>query len=155
MNRHRNISLIIIALFVIALGFLFFTLRSDKQGVPLSTEKGEGEATFAWKFEKADTLNLDGIANTNVFAVATYENGVTEEKLIAVSPSSCNELTEKDADTLTGTTNVQCYGAGAGARYKITEGETTYLVQEKLFEEALPDQAPANNAYVTVAEFTR
>lgn len=149
----------IILLVIIALVALFFAFNNyiynEKQGDKVNTEVkgGVGIPSFMWRFEKADTLNLDGNPNTDIFLELTYENGVIENKLIDTVPGSCNDLPDLDTGSVENSTNIQCYSAGLGYRYKITQGENAYLVERKTFEEALPDYNPPPYEYETVAEF--
>ncbi|MES2930745.1 MAG: hypothetical protein V4665_03095 [Patescibacteria group bacterium] len=108
---------------------------------------------FAWKYEKADSLNLDGIPNTNIFLEAKYPGGEVQRKLVDTTHGSCNDLPDSDKDSVPGTLNIQCYSAGLGYRFKIVQGEKSYLVKRKTFEEALPDQNPPAYEYETVSEF--
>ena len=109
--------------------------------------------SFSWRFEPADTLNGDGNPNTNVFLDVKYGDGEVVSKLIQVSHGSCNELPDADADSVLGTTTVQCYGAGLGFYFKITKGEKSYFVMKKEFEEGSPDYDPPVQEYKVVAEF--
>ena len=159
MIRQRKIVLVVL-LIVAALIAGFYALNNyiyeEKQGDRVVTETPEVETkvpTFTWKFEPADTLNGDGNPNTNVFLDAKYFNGEVTSKLIQVSHGSCNELPDADADSVSGTTNVQCYGAGFGFTFKITKGENSYLVMKKEFEEGSPDYDPPVQQYKVVAEF--
>jgi hypothetical protein len=76
-----------------------------------------------------------------------------ESKLIQISHGSCNELPDVDPDSVQGTTNVQCYGAGFGFVFKITKGEKSYQVMKKEFEEGSPGYDPPPQEYKVVAEF--
>ncbi len=108
---------------------------------------------FTWRYAKADSMNLDGQPKTDVFLVAKYSNGKVEEKLIDTSSGGCNDLPDRDEDSVPNSTNAQCYGAGLGYRFKITKGENSYLVLQKKFEEGLPDYAPPSGEYKVVSEF--
>lgn len=114
---------------------------------------GVGVSAFAWRFEQADSLNLDGIPETDIFLDATYQNGEVQTRLIDTVSSSCNELPDTEPDSVEGTTNIQCYGAGLGYRFKITRSDESYLIERKMFEEALPDYNPPVYEYETVMEF--
>ena len=109
--------------------------------------------TFAWRFTEDDSKNLDGMYQTNVFLDATYLGGRVESKLIDTTPGGCNELPDAAEDALEGIAAAQCYAAGLGYRYKVTEGESSYLVWRKTFEEALPDHTPPQYEYEVVAEY--
>lgn len=117
--------------------------------------EGRTEApTFSWRFEEADSLNGDGNPNTNVFLNVKYSDGQTDTKLIQVSHGSCNELPDAEKDSLAGTKNVQCYGAGFGFYFKIVKGEKSYQIMKKEFDEGSPDYSPPPQEYKVVAEFT-
>lgn len=145
-----------ILLFVVGIVGGFYALNNyiykEKQGgtmlVPFS-----GTPTFVWKYESADTLNLDGIPNTNIYLEVVYEDVVVEKRLIDTTPGSCNDLPDTESDTLENSTNIQCYSAGLGYRFKITKGMDGYLVERKTFEEALPDYAPPVYEYEVISEF--
>jgi hypothetical protein len=108
---------------------------------------------FTWSFEEANSINLDGLPETDLFLEASYTDGTTLRKHIDTTPGSCNELPEADEGSLPGTANVQCYSAGLGYRYKITEGVAAYQVERLTFEEALPDYESPEYQYEVVAEF--
>lgn len=147
--------------FVVLLGFALLVagfyafnnyIYKEKQG-DADMVSGIGVSAFAWRFEQADSLNLDGIPETDIFLDVTYQNGEVQTRLIDTVPSSCNELPDTEPDSVEGTTNIQCYGAGLGYRFKITRNDDLYLVERKTFEEALPDYNPPVYEYETVMEF--
>ena len=116
--------------------------------------EGKVEApVFIWKYEKDDSFNLDGNPKTNVFLEAKYSNGEIQNKLIDTTPGGCNDLPDADKDSVPNSTNIQCYYAGLGYRYKITKGEKLYLVERKTFEEASPNYKPPFNEYKVISEF--
>lgn len=141
----------------------FYALNSyiykEKQGdgvIPkdiVETEPGVGTPFFTWRYEKAETLNPDGNPNTEVFLEASYPNGVIKSKLIDTTPGSCNDLPDKEIDSFVNSTNIQCYYAGLGYRFKIVSGTNSYLVMRKTFEEAMPDYNPPVYEYEIVGEF--
>lgn len=108
---------------------------------------------FVWTYEKADSLNLDGLPQTAVFLEVTYPNGLVRRELIDTTDSGCNDLPDSDADSVPNSHNMQCYGAGLGFRFKVTRGEKLYLVKRKTFEEGLPDYNPPSYEYEVVFEF--
>lgn len=108
---------------------------------------------FTWRYEEDDSLNLDGNPQTNIFLEVKYSDGIIQSKLIDTTPGSCNDLPDSDEDTVPHSTNIQCYSAGLGYRFKITKGETSYRVERKTFEEALPDYNPSLYEYEVIAEF--
>lgn len=108
---------------------------------------------FTWKYEKDKSLNLDGFPNTNIFLEAKYGDGSVINKLIDTTPSGCNDLPDKDEDSVLNSTNIQCYGAGLGYRFKVTKGAESYLVERKKFEEASPDYNPPSYKFEVISEF--
>lgn len=108
---------------------------------------------FTWRYEKAESLNLDGIPETNIFLEVKYPNGEVSKKLIDTTPSSCNDLPESSPDSVPNSTNAQCYGAGLGYTFKIIKGEESYLVMRKKFEEGLPNYEPPTYQFEQVSEF--
>ncbi|MEJ0002123.1 MAG: hypothetical protein WDN09_03040 [bacterium] len=152
--KSRSIALVIITtLAVIVTGFYVLSPRQ----IPPAEVAGDTQNTeppiFTWKYEQAETLNPDGIPETNVFLQAAYPDRETQTKLIDTTPGSCNELPDADADTYEGTKNIQCYSAGLGYRYKIIEGKKSYLVERQMFEEGTPDYDPPAQKYEVLKEF--
>jgi len=149
-------------LILIVVGLAYF-IYTDYFSAPATLNENEGEGNvsdanpvvFAWKFEEADSLNLDGAPNTNIFLAITYSNDAVENKLIDTTPGSCNELPDTEEEIVTNSTMIQCYSAGLGHRYKITRDVDSYLVERKTFEEALPNHTPPLYEYEVIAEFPR
>lgn len=110
--------------------------------------------SFTWNYEPAASLNLDGLPNTNVFLEAVYSNQEVVRKLIATVPGGCNDLPDTEPDNALNSKTAQCYSVGLGYRFKVITGEQSYLVQQKEFEEGLPDYAPPETQYKTVSEFS-
>ncbi len=109
--------------------------------------------TFVWKFEEDDSLNPDGNPQTNVILEVQYPNGVEMRRLaIDTTPGSCNELYDTELDSVPGSANIQCYYAGLGYVFKITKGESAYLVQRKEFEEGSPEYEPPVSEFKVVFE---
>lgn len=152
---------IVFSILIIAgLGVLAYQYFSSPAPVIVPVSSLEEESNepkeppvFTWRFEEALTLNPDGNPQTKVFLTATYENGKVESKLIKTTDGGCNELPDRDTDSAPYTESVQCYYAGLGYRFKITEGEGAYLVWQKEFEEGSPDYIPPEQEYQKVAEF--
>ena len=130
-------------------------IYKEKQGDgKISQLENKSKAsTFIWKYEEADSLNLDGIPNTNIFLEVKYENGIIQNKLIDTTAGSCNDLPDIKEDSVPNSTIAQCYSAGLGYRFKVVKGESSYLVMRKKFEEALPDYTPPSYEYEVVSEF--
>lgn len=152
----KNFLILVLGIGVLVGGFYALNnyIYNEKQGDNPTPVVSMEAPTFTWRFEEADTLNGDGNPNTNVFIDAKYSDGEVISKLIQVSHGSCNELPDVDGDTLSGTKNVQCYGAGFGFVFKITKGEKSYQVMKKEFDEGSPDYSPPPQEYKVVAEFT-
>jgi len=151
--------LIPILIIIVAIIALILLVRQNKiVETPLLNTNEETTlapiSTFQWSFEQADTLNLDGQAQTNVYLLATYENGKSERKLIDTVDGSCSELPGKYEGDVSDTGKVQCYAAGLGQQYRITKPANSYVIEGKLFEEALPDSKPADYKWESVAEFS-
>ena len=126
-----------------------FTQKSDKT----ETMGTKSEAvSFTWKYEKAESLNLDGMPNTNVFLTTRYANGKWETILIDTTAGSCNDLPDREVDSALDSTVSQCYAAGLGFTFKVTKGEESYLVMRKEFEEGSPDYTPPKQEYKVIAE---
>ena len=109
---------------------------------------------FTWQFAADKALTLDGLPKTSISLKVVYADGRTETKIIATVPGSCNELPDADKDSVKGSKNIQCYAAGAGDRFKIVQGLTSYLVQHQEFEEGSPEYNPPVQPYRTVVEFS-
>lgn len=145
---------IIIAIIIIAL----VSIKKDK-GVedpvfPIQRDSLLTPTTsFNWEFEETSALNLDGQPQTEVYLRATYENNISDRKLIDTVDGSCSELPGKYEGDISNTGKVQCYFAGLGQQYRITSGENLYIIERKLFEEALPDSPPINYEWEPLAEF--
>lgn len=146
-----------IALLVVLFYILNSFIYKQKQGDPVvalpQNTAVVGEPTFTWMYEPDTTLNPDGFPRTVVSVVATYPSGASETKKIDTVDGSCNDLPDAEVGSVSGTTTVQCYYAGFGYRFKITQGPVSYLVQRKEFEEASPDYNPPVAEYEVVAEF--
>lgn len=153
----RAIGLIVL-LVIAGIYFLFTTYISPSPSTTEDISSQEDQVTskppvFTWRFEEADTLNPDGNPNTNVYLTATYPAGEVESKLVDTTAGSCNEVPDMAEDIALNSTVIQCYSAGLGYYFKITEGEDSYQIERKTFEEALPDYEPPEYFYEIIAEF--
>ncbi|HEY0979982.1 MAG TPA: hypothetical protein VGE18_01075 [Candidatus Paceibacterota bacterium] len=152
-------AIVLSALLIIGAGILAYSTFTpaapsvEEEPVQTQEEARKGPATFAWKFEKADTDNLDGLPNTNVFVEATYADGAIVQKLVDTTPGSCNATPEKEKDSAPGTARIVCYAAGLGYYFKIVKGESSYVVMRKMFEEGSPEYEPPEQEYEAIAEF--
>lgn len=156
-NFFTGRAIVFSLLLAIGLGvYLFSVYFPDALGGGSSTQENPESnvsVVFTWKYEDDDALNPDGVPQTNVILEAVYPEGAVERKQIDTVPSSCSDLPELEDGSVLHATSIQCYGAGLGSRYKVTKGETAYLIQRKIFEEATPDYSPPPQAYEVVAEF--
>ena len=109
--------------------------------------------SFTWIFEKAPSLNPDGINQTNVVLEVKYVDGTVVRKNIDTVDGSCNEVDKADANITASSTQIQCYAAGFGQWFKVTKGKTGYEVKRKNFEEATPEQTPTKYEYEVLTEF--
>lgn len=109
---------------------------------------------FSWRFEAAPPTTPD-IPETRIILNAMYENGRELSKSIATFPGSCNEVDPKrseDQDMVSGSTKIQCYAAGLGYWFKITQADS-FTVVRKMFEESAPNYDPPVYEYEAVVEF--
>lgn len=109
------------------------------------------EPVFSWRYEIDDSLNGDGLPQTNVYLDVSYSNRKID-KLIATVPGGCNDLPDKEKDSAPNSVVAQCYAAGYGDLFKIIKGSNAYLVMRKVFEEASPDYNPKPQEYEVVYE---
>lgn len=141
-------------LIILGLGIFFYKTIEDspenKQTAPVAMT--QTPPVFTWKYENDETLNLDGLPQTNVYLEAVYE-GKIMSKLIATVPGGCNDLPEKENDSALNSSVAQCYAAGYGDLFKVIKGEQSYLVMRKVFEEGSPDYTPSVQEYSVVVEF--
>lgn len=151
----------LVLLVVLFLGFAFFvyqayfTARTPEPVPDPVVQQSTQPPTFAWTFEDDDMLNPDGNPQTNIFLEATYSDGTLRKELIDTVPSSCTTLPDPEEGSVPNTSAVQCYGAGLGYVYKITEGEQSYRVERKQFEEASPEYEPPVSEYEVIAEWMK
>lgn len=114
----------------------------------IETEEATGPTKepplFSWRFEEAGTLNPDGNSQTEVLLTVTYPDGAVNEQRVDTVDGDCNVLADEDHA-------VQCYYAGLGQRYRITEEDGSFVVERKYFEEALPDIEPPEQEWEVVA----
>ncbi len=109
---------------------------------------------FSWQYEPV-SLPTSDMSYTRIILNATYENGQILSKEIDIFPGSCNEVDPKkseDQDMMPDTQKIQCYAAGLGYWFKITQTDS-YVVLRKMFEEASPDYNPPTYTYEAIAEF--
>lgn len=154
----KSRTILFLILLIVVFGIVLFLKKNDAISPaiekPSDTVQGSGQApVFVWQYEKDDSLNLDGLPQTNVFLKATYGSGAVERKLIDTTPGGCNDLPDAVSDSAPSSTVAQCYSAGLGYTFKVTKGEQSYLVQRKTFEEALPGDNLPVYEYEVVAEF--
>jgi len=148
-------------LILIILGLVFFIFKTylyntnNKEVRPLAQNTNNTEVMFfEWKYEKATSLNLDGNPETNIFLEVGYSDGTMQGRLIDTVPMGCNDLPDSKEIVAPNSYVAQCYGAGLGYWYKVTQGENSYLVERKKFEEAIPDYEPPVYQYEIISEFS-
>lgn len=149
------ISLVVI---VFAVVIIFITMNKNKTPDvvidPVVVTTPAVLLFFTWRYEDAGEDKF-GLIQTRVFVDATYQDGKKVSKNIGEVGGSCNTIdaSKEDTDMLAGTTKVQCYAAGLGYWFKIVQGDESYMVLRKMFEEAVPEEAPPQYPWETVAEF--
>lgn len=149
--KRRAIGFIILVIVIGIIAVFYFSNTQKENDHLLKSQNGE-PVGFVWKFEYAATTNLDGNPQTNVYLEIDYTNGEIQNKLIATTDGGCNELPDSDLDNALNSKNIQCYYAGFGERFKITKGETSYLVKRQTFEEGTPDHNPPTKDYEVLME---
>ena len=152
-------AIVFSVLILLGLGVFAYQLYAPADDVDpiVSEETAEAEpavaVSFAWSFETADSLNLDGNPNTDVYFEVTYSNDAKERLLVDTTAGSCNEVETEEEDVLAGTSVIVCYSAGLGYYFKVIESEEGYHIQRKMFEEASPEYTPPAYEYETIAVF--
>jgi hypothetical protein len=135
---------IIVVVVVVAL-YLFNNSEDVVVANPLQAEQAEelpSPATFNWRFAEASTNNPDGNPQTNVYLTINYD-GRSIERHVDTVDGDCNILEgQRYEDDISNAGSVQCYAAGLGQQYRVTQGQYIFFVERKLFEEALPDVTP-------------
>jgi hypothetical protein len=144
---------IVFILVLMVLGAVYLYASSDPvERIPEAGIATEKEVTaFAWVHEADESLRADGQPQTNISVEVKYTDGTAARHFIHTVPMSCSVLEEQGSDSVA-TSTLQCYAAGLGYRYKISKGNVSYLVYQKAFEEALPDQKPIDYEYHVVGE---
>jgi hypothetical protein len=147
-------NIYILAFIILVICFVLYSLKSNHDTELVKNNIDNTNIVgFSWRFENANSLNGDGNPNTDIFIDILYENREVVSKLVQVSHGSCNELEEVERDSLAGTKNVLCYGAGLGYRLKIVKVDNLYRIMRQTFEEGSPDYTPTILPYETIAEF--
>lgn len=149
--KNTIISLIILALVIVGV-VLVAILNKNKNPepeVPLAPL-----VSTQWRFEDFISKDLE-IPSTRIFVDAEYQNGKSLSTSVGEAAGSCNVIdpSADDTDMISGSTKIQCYAAGLGHWFKITQGQDVYNIERKTFEEALPDYEPSVYVYETVATF--
>jgi hypothetical protein len=150
MTTHAKIFLLLIA--AVSLGVVFVVTNSDSQEESNSEVIDEmpatdnQELTFDWSFGEAETNNLDGFSQTNVFLTVKRSDEDAEEILIDTVDGGCSQIGD-DEDN-----KIQCYYAGLGQEYRVVAGEDSYIVERKYFEEGLPNVTLEDYEWETLTE---
>ncbi len=148
--------LLAVAVIALIIPVVLFVLNTEPAAEVVSTEGTSTNATttFAWRFEEAQTNNLDGIPQTNIYLTIEHSNKKIEQRVDTVD-GSCSEMEgEKYEGDVSDTGNIQCYAAGLGQQYRITQSKYVFFVERKLFEEALPDTVAPVYEWEVVKEFS-
>ncbi len=126
---------------------------SVTDSVKLEKENKKEIVGFSWEFQEASSLNPDGNSQTEIYLKVLREGGEVERKMIDTVNGSCNDLPEADNDVVDNSTQIQCYYAGAGERFKIVKNGEVYQVKRQIFEEGSPDYNPPIEEYKEFMEF--
>jgi hypothetical protein len=148
-----------LALIALSLCFLLYkTYNKESQSGLVATtpepniEDIKGTPVFSWKYEADDSLNGDGLPQTNVYLEVSYSSLEKTSRLIATVPGSCNDLPDREKDSALNSSVAQCYAAGYGDLFKVIKGERSFMVMRKVFEEASPEYDPPVQPYKVVLE---
>ncbi len=157
LSVSKKFLLAVLIQILLATSIFFYNVRTSSPTVipPMITSlvvTTAIEPVFTWRYEADNSLNGDGLPQTNVYLDASY-SGKKVSKLIATVPGSCNNLPDKEKDSVLNSSVAQCYAAGYGDLFKVTKGDHSYLVMRKIFEEASPDDTPPVEEYKRVTEF--
>jgi len=146
-------KLFFILAIVALLGIAFATYYNGNPAEPNLEEDNDvlvidvDDVVFSWSFKAAQTNNLDGFPQTNVFLTVQRSGESDNEVLIDTVDGGCSQIEENEGE------KVQCYYAGFGQEYRVRVGEEAYIVERKYFEEAMPDMIPENYEWETITEF--
>ena len=155
-NKILFFSLIVILLIIL---FLYIEKKPVRYSTPtiFSSQKQTSAEIqppiFSWYFENSDKIDLDGLPETNIYLKAQYINNIIKNELIDTVQGSCNELLNYKEGMLSNTQVIQCYAAGYGDRYKITQGTDSYLIEHQEFQEASPDYNTTPSSYKVIYQF--
>lgn len=141
-------KILLIALLVGVAGVLLvmFFPREDVAVDDASHGTPSTPIVFDWDFVEAETLNLDGLPQTEV-----YLSIADDRKLIDIVDGGCSEIPDEKYELDISTTGkVQCYYGGLGQQYRIVKDGDAFVVERKIFEEALPDAAPLEHEWEVV-----
>ena len=156
-------AIVISVLLVIGLGFFVYNeyisprptepvVETPIAETPTEPVGSTEASSFTWKYDMAATMNPDGLPETHVSLEVLYGTDKIS-KLVYTAPGSCNDLTDREKDSVSNSKVAQCYAAGAGDRFKVTKGPSSYLVMKQEFFEGSPEFNPPVQPYKTVAEF--
>lgn len=150
---NNKILLAIVGILSLIIIFFIFNnyIYNEKQ------DSNVDKPVFTWKYEKADSMNPDGNPETKIILEVKNSRGI-ENKLIDTVSGSCNDLPDKDADSVINSKNIQCYYAGLGYVYKITKNERNYLqnysIERKTFEEGSDEYNPPIQEFQIIYGFS-
>ena len=145
-------KLLVVLLGIALIACVYFFVRPIGEPVAPAPEvpAARGPATFTWSYRQ---FERDSIPYSRISATATYADGSTETKEIDTIEGSCNVYEERDKDVYEKSDMIICYYAGLGRYYKITEAETGYEIERRIFEEGSPEYEPPTLPYEAIATF--
>lgn len=159
MSNRNFILLTLGVIAVLGSGYFIWFFNSPENNTDSTTVNPLVEAAtpiplFMWRFLEAETKNPDGGPQTNIYLSAVYNGTSTREKLIDTVDGGCSEIEGvKHEGDVSNTGKVQCYYAGLGQSYRIVKGESSYRVEKKFWEEAMPEVEPTEEQWEYIAEF--
>jgi hypothetical protein len=144
----------VVAVLVVVALYLFNNSESVADVDVVQTEQRENPATFTWRFTDSSIDNLDGLPQTDIFLSVTYGTQ-TVEGLVDTVDGGCSQLDGERYDgDISAVGRVQCYAAGFGQQYRVTQSSDVFFVERKFFEEAMPEIAPPVYEWEVVSEFS-
>ena len=102
---------------------------------------------FAWDLADVEDSEYD---ETEVTLIVRYDDGTSQRIGADTVEGSCYD---EDVETALapGSTQITCYYAGLGHKFRVLDSDDAYLLQMRVFEEAGPDYAPPVQEFETIA----
>lgn len=145
--KKRNLIFLSVLVVLATVGIIFkknvtapvdTTVPTQSQAVP----------DFSWRFEEATTNNPDGNPQTSIYLNLTYSGSDSiDSRLVDTSDGGCTVSVDVADKSI-----IQCYYAGAGNYYKVTQGDKKFVILKKGFEEGSPDYNPPAQEYKPFVE---